>query len=257
MIIDMHVHTEEYSGCAHMSPEAMAQTAVDRGLDGVVITEHDYLWSQDELQALQTRFPALRILRGIEVSTAEGHALAYGVSAEDAASFYAHMPLADLTHTVHDAGGIVILAHPTRYEDDIPDEVYDAHIDGVEALSLNVRMYMERAIQSLASELDVPSIAGTDAHVTESLGFYGTDFHTPIETEQDLIAAVRTQAYSLCGDLGRITAYNGTVRDQVAQMEHLLQGGALSRREIKAQYGFSFSFQEGVGKGRDLHLRIP
>ncbi|MCJ7737316.1 MAG: CehA/McbA family metallohydrolase [Anaerolineae bacterium] len=257
MIIDMHVHTEEYSDCAHMSPEAMAQTAVDRGLDGVVITEHDHLWSQDELQALQTRFPALRILRGIEVSTAEGHALSYGVSTEDTAAFYPHMPLADLTHIVHDVGGIVILAHPTRYEDDIPHEVYDADIDGVEALSLNVRKYMEHAILSLASQLDVPSIAGTDAHVTESLGFYGTDFQAPIETEQDLVAAVKARACSLCGDLSRITAYNGTVKDQVAQMEHLLQGEALSRREIKAQYGFSFSFQEGVRKGRDLHLRIP
>jgi predicted metal-dependent phosphoesterase TrpH len=257
MIIDMHVHTERYSGCAHMSPEAMAQTAVDQGLDGIVITEHNYLWSQDERQALQAQYPALKILRGIEVSTAQGHALSYGVSTEDTAAFYPHMPLAELTHIVHDVGGIVILAHPTRYDDDIPDEVYDADIDGVEALSLNVRMYMERAILSLADQLDVPSIAGTDAHVTESLGFYGTDFQAPIETEQELVASVKARAYSLCGDLNRITTYNGTVKDQVAQMEHLIQDRALSRSEIKAQYGFSYSFQEGVRKGRDLHLRMP
>ncbi len=257
MIIDMHVHSDRYSACSHMSPEAMAQTAMAQRLDGIVITEHDTLWSQDEVQALQAQYPALKILRGIEVSTAQGHALCYGVSTEDAAAFYPHIPLADLTHIVHDVGGIVILAHPTRYEDEVPDEVYDADIDGVEALSLNVRTYMERAIESLAAQLDVPSIAGTDAHVTESLGFYGTVFRDPIETEQELVAAVKTRAYSLCGDLSRITAYNGTVKDQVAQMEHLLHTGALSREEIKAQYGFSFSFQEGVRKGRDLHLRMP
>lgn len=257
MIIDMHVHTDRYSACSHMSPEAMAQTAMAQRLDGIVITEHDTLWSQDEVQALQAQYPSLRILRGIEVSTAQGHALSYGLAEEDTASFYPHMPLADLTHIVHDVGGIVILAHPTRFEDDIPNEVYDAGIDGVEALSLNVRTYMARAIESLASQLDVPSIAGTDAHVTESLGFYGTDFQAPIETEQDLVAAVKAQAYSLCGDLSRITAYNGSVKDQVTQMEYVLQSGALSRREIRAQYGFSFSFQEGVRKGRDLHLRMP
>ena len=257
MIIDMHVHTDRYSACSHMSPEAMAQTGMAQSLDGIVITEHDTLWSQDEVQALQAQYPALKILRGIEVSTAQGHALSYGVSSEDAAAFYPHMPLADLTHIAHDVGGIVILAHPTRYEDEVPDEVHDAGIDGVEALSLNVRMYMERAIESLAAQLDIPSIAGTDAHVTESLGFYGTHFQDPIETEQDLVAAVKARAYSLFGDLSRITAYNETVKDQVAQMEHLLQEGILSRNEIKAQYGFSFSFQEGVRKGRDLHLRMP
>ena len=65
-----------------MSPEAMAQTAIARGIDAVVITEHDAQWSSYEVEGLQAQFPQLLVLRGIEVSTEEGHALMYGAPDE-------------------------------------------------------------------------------------------------------------------------------------------------------------------------------
>lgn len=257
MIIDMHMHTARHSDCSRLSPETMAATALERGIDGIVITDHDYLWPDDEIEALQTQFPSLKILRGIEVSTAQGHALAYGLSPAETTQLYLQMPLAELTQIVHSVDGIVVLAHPTRYDDDIPSEVYHSDIDGVEALSLNVRMYMERAIQSLSSQLDVPCIAGTDAHAADAVGFYGTDFDDPIRTEKDLVAAVKAQAYSVYGNMARIAAYNETVEDQVAEVLRLKQETTLSRDEIKAQYGHSYSFQKGVERGKDLHLRVP
>ncbi|TFG73314.1 MAG: PHP domain-containing protein [Anaerolineales bacterium] len=257
MIIDMHVHTEKYSGCAHMSPQVMAKTAIERGMDGVVITEHDYLWSEIETQTLQAQFPELKILRGIEVSTAEGHALAYGISTENTAYFYPNVPLSELTRIVHDVGGIVILAHPARYEDEIPNEVYTAGIDGVELMSMNVRKYMEQAIETIQSQLKLPGIAGTDAHVTDSLGIYGTNFQVAIDSEQELVAAIKAHAYSLYGNLDRIQAYNRTVKNKVNQMEKLLQEGVMSNVEIKESYGFNDSFQKGVRRGKDMHLRMP
>ncbi len=257
MIIDMHIHTDKYSGCAHMSPQAMVKTAIERGMDGIVITEHDYLWSKLETQTLQAQFPELKILRGIEVSTVEGHALTYGVSVEDTAKFTPNISITELVRIVHDAGGIVILAHPGRYEDEIPDEVFNAGIDGVELMSMNVRKYMEQAIETIQSQLNLPGIAGTDAHVTESLGYYGTNFHSTIHNEQELVAAIKARAYTLYGDLNSITAYNGTVKNKVDSMQRLLQAGILSSTEIKAQYGFNDSFQKGVRRGKNMHLRTP
>jgi predicted metal-dependent phosphoesterase TrpH len=256
MIIDMHMHTDRHSECSKLPPEAMARTAVEQGLDGIVITEHDYFWSRNEVQELQDQFPELRILRGIEVSTEQGHALTYGVNQEDTAALYPKMPLAELTQLVHGVGGVVILAHPTRYKDDIPSEVYNAGIDGVEAASLNVRMYMERAIQSLASDLEIPCIAGTDAHAVESVGVYGTDFHAPINTERDLVRAFKTRAYSLHNNMDRITRYNATVSEEVKEVRRLQQEGTLSAGEIKSRYGFSYSFQKGVQRGKDMRLRV-
>lgn len=223
MLIDMHVHTDRYSDCAHASPEAMTRAAAERGLDGIVITEHDYLWSQTEIDALQQQGPALKILRGVEISTKQGHALVYGMSTRDADAFSWHMELSELTEIAHAAGGIVVLAHPARYRDKIPSEVYKSEIDGVEVLSMNIRRYMADAISTLQSELSLPGIAGTDAHATDSLGFYATDFDHSIETEQDLVKAITTRAFSLYSDDARVAAHNKRYHGEADAMHHLLK----------------------------------
>lgn len=219
MIIDMHIHTERYSNCGRMSPDAMARAAVAHGMDGVVITEHDVLWAEAERQALQARHPALTILRGIEVSTGAGHALVYGVSREVTGTFRYHMSLKKLTRRVHEAGGVVILAHPARYNDRIPGAVYKADLDALEVHSYNIRGYMAHPIEALQADLGLPGIAGTDAHTTEYVGLYATDFAGAIGTEADLVAAIKARAFTLTGDVARIRAFNAGVDDP---REHLL-----------------------------------
>jgi hypothetical protein len=234
----------------------MAQAALDRGLDGVVITEHNVLWSRDEIERLQRRCPALKILRGIEVSAKEGHALVYGVSESETVAFYPDMPIGRVTRIAHQAGGIVILAHPARYEDVIPGSVYAAGLDGVELFSRNIRLYMEAAIQDLYATLGKPGIAATDAHAPESLGLYATVFETVIDDEQDLVRAIQTQAFALHCDLASVCSFNRQIEAQTAQMQRLLGENALSEQVIRAKYGFPYSFQRNVRQGRDMQLRI-
>ena len=62
-----------------MDPFVMCRRARAIGLDGVVITEHDWLWTETELDVLRQMHPDLVILAGIEVSAYEGHFLVYGV----------------------------------------------------------------------------------------------------------------------------------------------------------------------------------
>lgn len=219
MLIDMHVHTARYSSCAQMPPDAMARTAVARGLDGVVITEHDIVWSRDEIEALRARHPDLILLRGVEVSTSAGHALVYGITRDDTRGFSYHMPLKRLTRQVHEAGGLVVLAHPARYDSRIPRPVYGADLDGLEVRSFNIRAYMRQPIEALQADLGVPGLAGTDGHTPDVLGLYATDFAAPIETEADLVAAVKAGAFSLHTDSARIRAFNAHLGDP---MEHLL-----------------------------------
>jgi predicted metal-dependent phosphoesterase TrpH len=253
----MHVHTDRYSDCGKMSPEAMARAAIERGLDGVVLTEHNRQWSPAEGLALQRQFPALKILRGIEVSAAEGHVLVYGVSSPDALAFYPDMPIVQLARAAHAAGGIVVLAHPARYEESIPGAVYHAGIDGVELYSMNIRMYMEAAVQGLDARLGKPGIAGTDAHAVEWLGFYATDFHHTIQSEQDLVQAVRARAFTLHRDLGRVCAYNRQLESQVAQMQRPARDDkSLVECEIETQVRFPESVRRGVRQGQDMRLRV-
>src|ERR1700722_18152690 len=80
MKFDLHMHTTRHSPDSRMEPAALCRRAGEIGLDGVVITEHDWLWTEEELQELRRDHRKLVILAGVEVSAFEGHFLVYGVS---------------------------------------------------------------------------------------------------------------------------------------------------------------------------------
>ena len=49
MLIDMHLHTLDHSPDSLTSARQIAEMAIAAGLDGIVLTDHDYIWHEDEL----------------------------------------------------------------------------------------------------------------------------------------------------------------------------------------------------------------
>src|SRR5690349_10504800 len=100
---DHHLHTSRHSPDSIIKPRVLVDRARANGLDGVVITEHDYQWTPDELADLSAQADGLKVFAGAEISTREGHFLVYGLpDLEDAPCGIA---LADLLKVVrgHDA----------------------------------------------------------------------------------------------------------------------------------------------------------
>lgn len=77
---DLHVHSEE-SGDASATLDAIAALARDRGLDFVVVTDHNTVSHHERLAAFQGSLDDLLLVRGIEVTTYAGHGNAIGASA--------------------------------------------------------------------------------------------------------------------------------------------------------------------------------
>src|SRR4051812_29255222 len=76
---DHHLHTSRHSPDSAIDPDELLARARAAGLDGVVITDHDFQWPADELAALAARADDLRVFSGAEVSAREGHFLVYGL----------------------------------------------------------------------------------------------------------------------------------------------------------------------------------
>ena len=108
MLIDLHCHTRVHSACSALTPEALIRAARARGLDGVVLTEHDALWPLDAVEQLSREFSFL-VLRGVEATTDAGHVLVYGLS-----EFSQTGTLAGLAGMVEEQGALMYLAHPGR-----------------------------------------------------------------------------------------------------------------------------------------------
>jgi len=78
MLLEMHCHTSRYSKCSQISPADLLSQVKKKELQGVIITEHHYLWREDDIKALRLEVELDKnflIMAGHEVETDFGHVL--------------------------------------------------------------------------------------------------------------------------------------------------------------------------------------
>ena len=191
MKFDLHLHTSRHSPDSIMAPQLMVRRAREIGLDGVVITEHDWLWTEEELDELRALGPGLVVLAGIEVSTRQGHFLAYGVT--DPFALPHGIGVAELCREVHRQGGAVVAAHPYRWNQPFDDILATERpdLDGLELMSNNMDADTRRRAAQLNERLKLAGLGNSDAHRVETLGCCYTEFAATIRDMGDLVEAIR------------------------------------------------------------------
>jgi predicted metal-dependent phosphoesterase TrpH len=193
MKLDLHLHTTRHSPDSVMDPFAMLRRARDVGLNGVVITEHDWLWTETELQELRAAAPDLVVLAGIEVSAREGHFLVYGVTNPFAVP--RGIGVAELCREVHRQGGAVVAAHPFRWGQRF-DDILTRHrpeLDGLELMTKNMDAEGRRRAAEIHRRRSLAGMGSSDAHSLDELGCCYTEFADPVRSALDLVAAIRAR----------------------------------------------------------------
>jgi predicted metal-dependent phosphoesterase TrpH len=191
MKLDLHLHTSRHSPDSLMPAGMMVQRAREIGLDGVVITEHDWLWTEAELDELRAEAPGLLVLSGIEVTAREGHFLVYGVHNPFALPH--GIGVAELCREVHRQGGAVVAAHPYRWRQPFDDILARERpeLDGLELMSNNMDADCRRRAAAVHRRLGVAGLGNSDAHRLETLGVCYTEFAAPLRDMPDLVEAIR------------------------------------------------------------------
>ncbi|MFZ5641429.1 MAG: CehA/McbA family metallohydrolase [Bacillota bacterium] len=177
MKLDLHVHSC-HSNDSRSRVIDIINKAVEKGLDGIAITDHhSFAGSREALEV--NPYPSFLIIPGTEYRTHYGHVqglfireeLALDESLRDAGGFW---PFAAVVEEIHRQGGIAVLAHPLKNRSALPDEVW-SKIDAVE-------VYNSRAVYSgrnsraneqaaeAAAEYDLPFTAGSDGHWLGEIG---------------------------------------------------------------------------------------
>jgi predicted metal-dependent phosphoesterase TrpH len=191
MNFDLHMHTSRHSPDSIMDPLAMVHRARAVGLDGLVITEHDWLWTEEELDELRAAAPELVVLAGIEISAWEGHFLVYGV--KNPFALPRGIRVAALCREVHQQGGAVVAAHPFRWGQPF-DEILNEQrpeLDGLELMTKNMDEECRRRAGEVYRQHPLAGIGSSDAHQEETLGICYTEFDAAIRNDRDLVEAIR------------------------------------------------------------------
>lgn len=232
MLIDVHVHTSKYSECGKNEPESMVQAAINAGLDGLVFTEHNHMWSSQELAELQQRYPSIKLFQGIEVSISwEEHIVVIGLP--ETVNFYPLMSPSKLMSAVDYHSGTAILAHPFRWATHIRQDILDAKFHAIEVFSTSIRNYMQKHIISLAQQLDLPLVASSDGHEAEAIGLYAIKLQEYASTEQQLAKTIRDGNFSLWSNKKQINNINLEMKKQEKQLSSLLYTGMPLEKAIQ------------------------
>jgi predicted metal-dependent phosphoesterase TrpH len=170
----------------------MCQRAVDAGLAGIALTEHDFWRPPSEIQGLQERFPELTIMRGMEHSCPEGHFLVFLPNPENG-DIPGWCSVLDLIPLVHNYGGIVIWAHPFRFSSKRPNWLNHVQPDGMEVASSNMHRQAEAKARKYASDSGIVTFHNSDAHDAFIVGKYGNELDIHLTCVEEFIDYVRKQ----------------------------------------------------------------
>ena len=185
--LDLHVHSDR-SPDGRASVDRLVAWAEQQRLDGLALTDHNTVAGHARLAELAREHPALHLLPGVEVSTAEGHLLAYGVGTTPPT----HRPVGETIDWISSHGGVAVLAHPFRRVHGVgPAVARTARVPALEAVNgHNGRPANERAAR-LAQALSVGTAGGSDAHARDEVGRAWTRFPEGVSGPDDLLEALR------------------------------------------------------------------
>lgn len=185
-VCDLHNHTCA-SPCAdpELTPDVLVAAAIDRGLDVIAVTDHNTAVNVEDVMraASGTR---LAVIPGIEITAQEEvHVIGLFATPEEALRFGAMLSiagspspadpvpfgLADLTHMIHEHGGLAIASHIDRIMygvlcrcGGVPEcAVFDA-------LEVSAACGIFRGRQRYPELAAFAMITSSDAHCTADIG---------------------------------------------------------------------------------------
>jgi hypothetical protein len=138
------------------------------------------------------------VLAGIEVSTAQGHFLAYGVS--NPFALPRGIGVHEMCVEVHRQGGAVVAAHPFRWGQPFL-QILDRHrpqLDGLELMTKNMDADCRRRAAEVHARGNLAGLGSSDSHSEDTLGICYTEFADEIRSMADLVAAIRGRRTQAC-----------------------------------------------------------
>jgi len=188
MFLDIHVHTEEYSSDSDFPLRKILSSAKEMGLSGVCIVDHDTMALYDQAETLSEE-SGLVVIVGMEYTCREGHLLVFGTPE----LIKPQLPLGKAIKEIKSQGGVVIAAHPFRWDSLLMEEAMKEHVselDGIEAFNGGSTTEENINAYKFAKKYELPVFGGSDAHHEIRIAKYVTDFSAPVRNESDFIRLV-------------------------------------------------------------------
>ena len=189
--VDLHMHTDHSPDCA-TPVEVLLETARDRGLGAIAITDHNEVSGALEARRIAAEMGDIKVIVAEEVKTAEqGEVI--GLFLEE--KIPKGMTMAETIAEIRRQGGLVYVPHPFDRFHSVPD--YEHLLDIVEEIDVlevfnprvAVTAFNEEAERFARKYRIVPG-AGSDSHVAQGLGSVRVRIHD-FDGPEEFLEAMR------------------------------------------------------------------
>jgi len=216
MKADLHIHSS-YSPDSYSAPNAIVEEAILRGLDVIAVTDHNTL--AGSLAAADISGGRLLVIRGMEVSTADGHLLCFGVREE----VLKGRSMCETIEAAVAAGGIAVPSHPFRPGTGCGRNVLDTlRLHSIETNNGRNSRGRNRKAVKYAMEHRLSGVGGSDAHSIEEIGRAYTSFEETIESEDQFLDAV---LHGRCSGVGNGQSLAGVARTMLKIVAEYIRRG--------------------------------
>lgn len=191
MILELHAHTAEHSSCSRVKAVDLLHFVIEQGIQGVVLTDHHYLWGDGELGQLRilSGIPdGFLLFSGQEVTTFDfGDVLVFGAGEPIKPWIY----LSELRSRY--PGAALVWAHPYRgMRCPTSIDLLNTAFDAIEIL--NQHQGPDGNADGLRdwNKWGFAATGGSDIHTHDPLALYPTEFATKISNLADLVLAIKS-----------------------------------------------------------------
>ncbi len=177
------------------TPEQMVRRYAETGYSAVYITEHDAVWPDSELWAIQEAFPEIRIFPGVELSLGAHHLLVLGTNDPE---YVRITDPADVITRARDEGHLTILAHPYRWNGGAEMLWRNLPLpDAIEYRTCNQDAMMGGVAMDTAGALGLALVNAGDTHALSFINRFYINTAQDIEYADDIRRIILDARYKL------------------------------------------------------------
>ena len=198
LTVELHSHSA-LSHDGRDPVDLLLEQAAAVGLDALAVTDHDEIDASIEAAQKAADHGLIGIV-GMEVSSAAGHILAFGI--EDLIP--PGLPYDETLERIHEQGGIAVIPHPfQKSRHGVAPHITEDQLASADAIEVyNSRLFTGRSnrqAERFAIERGLPMTAGSDAHISELVGQAITEVGADDRTPEAILEAIRHGRTSVIG----------------------------------------------------------
>lgn len=197
--------------------EEIIATAIQKQIEILAISDHDSLRGYQKAKIIvETKKLPVIVIPASEISSKDGHILAYGITEE----IPRLMSALETVKMIHDQGGIAVAAHPYNLFFGVKDLVKDISFDAIEIANSSIPEKANKKAARIAAQLNIPGIAGSDSHISDTIGSGLMYFDERVNTSVQVLEAIRNN---------RFTYTNKHISTLPMVVKHLAKNWSLER----------------------------